>query len=193
MSDIRDFIVSRVRGKLLKTFLSAPRELFYVRQLTRSTQEEINAVRRELIHMTGAGMVKSQPRGNRLYYWFNPEYLFYNELVSLVAKSTGLGAAIIKNQPKLGRITYAMLSGRFVRRLPVNQNQVDLLIVGEVIMPQLAALTKASETEVGREINYSIMSEEELMFRKRRRDPFLLDLLLQSRVMLIGSEDDLVS
>lgn len=193
MSSLSDFIVSRVRVKLLKQFLTSPEELLYVRQLTRGTSEEINAVRRELLHMEKVGMTKSQKRGNRLYFWFNKEYPFYAELLSLVAKTTGLGLSIIKNRERLGKISFAMISGRYVRRMPVKPNQVDLLIVGDVIIPQLTALVKAVELEVGREINYSIMSLEELTFRKHRRDPFLLDVLKGSRIMLLGNEEDFVA
>lgn len=192
MSTLRDFIVSRVRVKILRTFLTTPQELFYVRQLTRALDEEINAVRRELIHMEKAGMLKSQIRGNRVYYWFNTEYKYYPELLALIAKSTGLGRELIKNREKLGKISFIVLSGRYARRTQVKKGQVDLLVVGEVILPQLAAIVKTAEADVGREINYSVMSTEELTFRKRRRDPFLMDLLQQSRIMLVGDEEALV-
>lgn len=193
MSALSDFIVSRVRVKLIKQFLTTPEELLYVRQLTRSTGEEINAIRRELLHMEKVGMLKSQKRGNRLYFWFNKEYRFYQELLALVAKTTGLGLSIIKNRERLGKISFAMLAGRYVRRMQPQQNQVDLLVVGDVIIPQLASLVKTAEAEIGREINYSIMSLEELTFRKHRRDPFLFDVLKSSRTMLIGDEEDFVA
>lgn len=193
MNALSDFIVSRVRVKLFKKLLSSPEELFYVRQLTRMTGEEINAVRRELLHMSQAGMVKMQGRGNRLYFWFNKDYRYYSELSALVAKSTGLGAAIIKNKEKIGRINFAFISMRLVRKMPVKPGQVDLVVIGEVVIPQLTELVKATEGEVGREINYSVMTSEEFNFRKRRRDPFLIDILKGSRIMLVGDEEELVS
>lgn len=192
MSTLRDFIVSRVRVKILRAFLTTPQELLYIRQLTRALDEEINAVRRELIHMEKAGMLKSQIRGNRVYYWFNTEYKYYPELLALIAKSTGLGRELIKNREKLGKVSFIVLSGRYARRMQVKKDQVDLLVVGEVILPQLAAIVKTAEADVGREINYSVMSAEELTFRKRRRDPFLMDLLQQSRIVLVGDEEALV-
>ena len=59
MAALQDFVVSRVRAKLLKVLLADPAEMYYVRQLTRLTGEEINAVRRELLRMVDRGMVKS--------------------------------------------------------------------------------------------------------------------------------------
>lgn len=193
MAKLTDFMVSRVRVKMIQTFLSHPGEMFYVRQLTRETKEEINAVRRELQRMEKSGMLKSEHRGNRLYYFFKPSYLFYQELLSLVAKTTGLGKAIIKNRQKLGQIKFAMFSGKYVRGLPRSNDDVELLIVGQVILPQLAILIRENEAKTGQEINYTVMTEDELKFRKNRRDPFILQVLSNSRVMLIGDEQELVS
>lgn len=190
---LRDLMVSKVRVKLLQTFLAQPKEMFYVRQLVRATGEEINAVRRELGRMEGAGMVKKEARGNRLYYWFNKDYLYFGDLISMISKTTGLGGKILKKKSKLGRIKFAMLSGRFVRDLPPQEGKVDLLIVGEVLLPELAKLVRAEEGRLEQEINYTVMSREEFEFRKKRRDPFLLSILASSRVMIIGDEEDLVA
>lgn len=192
MAKMKDFVISKVRVKLLQTFLRDPEEMFYIRELTRIVSEEINAVRRELINMHGAGMLKNENRGNRLYYSFNKSYLFYPELVAMVAKTTGLGNAIIKNKNKLGHIKFAMLSTRFARKMTRKPDSVDLLLVGQVVLPQLSNIVKEVEAKLNREINYTVMTEEELEFRKSRRDPFILTILYNSRIMLIGDEEDLV-
>ncbi len=165
-------MVSKVRVKLLQTFLYQPDEIFYVRQLVRKIGEEINAVRRELSRMERAGMVKKEARGNRLYYFFNRDYPLYEELLSMVHKTIGLGKEIIKNKSKLGRIKLVMFSGRFARRLPLEEGGVDLLIVGEVDMQVLSRLIKAEEARVKREINYTVMTKDEFNFRKRGETPF---------------------
>jgi len=191
MRSLTDFIVSRVRVKLFTIFFSMPEEMFYVRQLVRECDEEINAIRRELDRLTKAGIVRPQARGNRLYFSLNKQYLFYPELMRLVTKISGLGAAVIKNQQQLGKVKFVFLSGRFVRRMPYRQDAVDLLVVGEIVMPQLASIVQQEQIKVKREINYSVMTEEEFKFRKSRRDPFILDVLKGSRVMLIGDEEEL--
>ena len=190
---LSDIIVSKVRIKLLQTFLAQPDEIYYVRQLVRMVGEEINAVRRELLRMEKAGMVKKENRGNRLYYAFNKNYLLYGDLLSLINKTVGLGELIVKNKSKIGRIKYAVLSGRFARRLPSKESSVDLLTVGEVSLPELSKVIQQEENKIGREINYSVMSNQEFDFRKKRRDPFLLGILAASKVMLIGDEEEMVS
>ena len=192
MASLQDLFISKVRVKLIQVFLANPQEIFYVRQLVRLTGEEINAVRRELMRMEKRGMAVKEQRGNRLYYNFRRDYLFYSELLRFAAKTTGLGQAIIKNKHKIGKLKYALLSGRLVRRRPHKEDDVDLLMVGEIVLPQLAAIVSQFENQLKREVNYSAMTKEEFDFRKKRRDPFILRILTQSRVMLIGDEEDMI-
>lgn len=188
MSQLQDFMISRVRVKMYELFFTNESEMYYVRQITREINEEINAVRRELERMLGAGIIKSEQRGNRLYYFVNTRYLFFQELQQMVAKTTGLGKKIRKNLRKLGTISYVMLSGRYVQGLAPRQGEVDLLFVGEVVLAELTALVKEEEVQLGREINYAVFSLQEFEFRKTRRDPFIMDVLFGSRVMLVGSD-----
>ncbi len=193
MTDLDDFMLSRVRVKLIKTFLTKPREMYYVRQLTRLTNEEINAVRRELNRLEKIGFAKSETRGNRLYYYPDKRYDLYNELVGLVAKTTGLGEDIRKNRNKIGKVKFAMLSGKFAHQLEREEpTEVDLLVVGTIVLPELSAVVRRAEVTRKREINYTAMTVEEFNFRKQRRDPFLLGILSLPRIMVVGNEEDLL-
>lgn len=191
---LEDIIISRVRRKLLELFLTNPGVIFHVRDIVRKVDEEINAVRRELAHMEKAGMVSKEQRANRLFYTFRKDYPLYFELVGLIGKTTGFGWEILRHRGKLGKIKFAMLSGRYVRQMPrKSQNDVDLLVIGNVVVPELTQIVKAEEARRQHELNYSVMTEDEFEFRKRRRDPFVLSTLEGSRLMLIGDEEDLVS
>jgi DNA-binding transcriptional ArsR family regulator len=192
MADLQDLMISRVRVEMLELFFLNPDEMYYVRQITRLINEEINAVRRELDRMLGAGLLKSEERGNRLYYQLNDRYLYYQELLQMVAKSTGLGKQIRKKRRKLGKIEYVMFSGKFIRKQKPSRDEVDLLVIGDIVLPELQALIKNEEEKLGREVNYAVFSNEEFEFRKTRRDPFIMDILYGSRVMIIGSEVDFV-
>jgi len=191
---LEDIIISRVRVKILTLFFTHPGTIFHVRDIVRQVSEEINAVRRELAHMEKAGMVSKEQRANRLFYSFRKDYPLYYDLLELVSKTSGLGLDLIKHRAKLGRIKFAMLSGRYLRGLAKKSStDVDLLVVGNVVLPELSQLVKAEEVRREREINYTVMTEEEFIFRKRRRDPFALSILEGSRSMIIGDEEELVS
>lgn len=192
MASLSDFMISRVRVKLYQIFFHNPKEMYYVRELTRLTSEEINAVRRELNRMDKAGIIKKEKRGNRLYYYLSTNYDFFEDILSLVAKTTGIGQSLRTNRQKLGKIKFAMLSGKYVRRLDRDEAEVDLLIVGDVVMPELNLIIRDEESKINTEINYTVMTAEEFQFRKNRRDPFLLQILSSSRVMIIGDQQGLV-
>ncbi|MBI2614032.1 MAG: winged helix-turn-helix transcriptional regulator [Candidatus Levybacteria bacterium] len=190
---LADLITSQSRIKLLSVLLSHPSEMYHVRELVRRTGDEINAVRRELLFLEKKGIVVREPRANRVYYSLSKNYAFYFDLLRTGAKLVGLGAAILKNRVKIGRIKYAMFSGRFARRMEKRPTDVDFIIVGTVVLPELAILIRDEEKRLQREINYTVMTEEEFSFRKKKRDPFILSVLSGSRVMLYGDEESMLA
>ena len=192
MSDLQDFMISRTRSKLMEMFFLHPEEMYFVREITRLTGEEINAVRRELDRMVNYGLLKSEQRGNRLYYSLNSRYVFHQELQQMVAKTTGLGLQLRKLRRKLGTIDFIMFSAKYVKGKRPFQNEVDMLVIGDIVLQELQVLVKEEEKRIGRELNYAVFSKEEYDFRKARRDPFVMDILYSSRVMIIGAEEEFV-
>jgi len=194
MANLEDIITSKVRVKILDLFFSNLTEMYHVRGIVREIGEEINAVRRELERLENAGILKKEPRGNRIYYFVRYDYPGFSDLLSIVAKSTGMGKQICESRSKLGKVSFVMFSGKFVRRKPSKKDDnVDVLVVGEVVLPELAMIIRTFESKLGKEINYTVMTKEELDYRKKRRDPFLQGIFLGSRVMIIGDEEELTS
>src|SRR4030067_2620513 len=167
--------------------------MFHVRELVRRTGDEINAVRRELSYLEKKGILSKEPRANRVYYSLSKNYPFYFDLLRLGSKTIGLGFEIIKNKVKLGKIKYAMFSGKFARKLKEEPDEIDLLVVGTVVLPELALLIREEEKNINSEINYTVMTEDEFAFRKKKRDPFILSILSGSRIMLIGDEESMLT
>lgn len=189
---LEDLIISRVRVKLLRLFLDNPGKIFHVREMVRQTKEEINAVRRELAHLEKCGLFSKEPRANRLYYSFRKDYPLYPNLLELIVKTGGLGGDILKHRIKLGKIKFAMFSRSFAQGKTSSSEDVDLLVVGNIVLPELAVLVRTEEARRGRELNYTVMSEEEFDFRKRQHDSFLSGILAKPRIMLIGDEESLL-
>lgn len=187
-----DLITSKTRIKLLNIFLENFSGMFHVREVVRRSNEEINAVRRELGILEKKGILNREPRANRIYYYLDKSYPFYADLLKIYAKTSGIGGEVVRKKVKLGKIKFAMLSGGFVTGKEYNPEEVDLLIVGTVILPEIALLIKNEETKRKREINYTVMTEEEFNFRKKRQDPFIYSIIQGPRVMLIGDENALL-
>ena len=101
---LNDIVTSEVRVKLLATLFSEINHDLYVRELTRKVGTEVNAIRRELQRLLKAGIVKKEQRGNRLYYTVRKEYVFYQELLSIVVKEYGIGRQFIDQIHNLGKL-----------------------------------------------------------------------------------------
>lgn len=190
---MEELIISRVRVKLLKLFFTSTQPLLHVREIVRRVEEEINAVRRELVRLEKFSLVTSEWRANRRLYKLRRDHIFYRDLLGLVVKSTGLGGAIIRNRHRLGKIKYAMLATRFAKNESSNAEDVDLLVVGQIVLPELQSLISDEQAKREHEINYSYMDEKEFNFRVRRRDPFIIKVITQSKIMLLGDEEEILS
>ncbi len=191
---LKDILISEVRVKMLSLLLvESHGESLHVRDIVRKVGTEINAVRRELQRMTRIGLLKRRPRGNKVYYDVNTQFVYYPELISLVAKEAGLGGELIKKSKDLGKITYAVMSKAFVRGRVATPMDVDLIVVGSVNADLLKEIILRAEADHKHEINYTVMGEEEFIFRKRRKENFIIQLLSQSRIVLLGDEEEFCS
>lgn len=184
--------VSKVRIKILWLFFSHPDVPYHIRGVVREIDEEINAVRRELLRLEEIKLLLSERKGNRLYFTIQSNFVFYPELLNIIHKSYGLGREIIKSRKKLGKIEYAFLTRAFTKGIRTTMQEVDLVIIGDVDMNGLQAAVQRAERETGREVNYTVMKGSEFTLRKKRKDAFLVSILAGSKVMLIGDEDELV-
>jgi DNA segregation ATPase FtsK/SpoIIIE-like protein len=188
LNSLENIIVSRSRVKLLQELFYLPGEMYYIRQLTRMTEEKINSIRRELKNLDEADIVNSEWRANKRFYWANQDNDLFEEILKIVLKTKGLGRQLIDKRHQVGKIKFAFLSSQLGLNLEPKDERIDLFVVGKVVLPELGVLVRGEEKRRDREINYSVMEKEEFKFRKDKKDPFITDILMQGRVMLIGQE-----
>lgn len=150
---------------------------------------EINAVRRELLRLSSAGLLHKRHSGNRLYYEVAKDYMFLNPLTKILACEYGFGGEIVKHKTDLGDPRFAMVSLEFLKGRVSHQNQVDLILVGKVNLPFLAELVQKEQSRIEHEVNYMALSDEEFSFQKSKRDPLLMSAIGQARVILWGDEE----
>ena len=186
---LNKILVSEVRVNILKLLLLNPNRAFHIRAIVRQVDAEINAVRRELDNLFEINLVNRRQSSNKIFYQIETSHPFFSDLLSLVAKEEGVGATIVKNEKRIGMIDYAVLSLAFLRGRKSTALDVDLFIVGEVDLEVIKNVVKEEEGKMNKEINYSVMSMEEFMSRKRTNDPFIYRVMTQSRTMLIGDDE----
>lgn len=188
---------SKTRVKLLSLFFNNPGRPFYVREITRKIDEQINSVRRELANLLSIGLVSSDGSNNRLYYEVNPKYEYYEQLRSIfttmpmkssdpVVKETREEDKIIKRLRSTGSISFAFLTGSFSRESRTN---IDIFVVGDVNKARLAKVVADLEKEMGRELNYSALSPEEYQYRLSLNDRFVSNVLEAKKIVIIDGQE----
>jgi hypothetical protein len=184
--------ISKVRIKIIRLFFLHPDVPYHIRGVVREISEEINAVRRELLRLEHIKLLKSERKGNRLYFTLLDNFPFYEELLSIVYKTYGLGGEIIRCQKELGEVKYAFLTKAYTKNIKASMQDIDLLLVGEINTTALTSAIQRAERQTGREINYAVLKDSEFILRKKRRDAFTISMLQGSKIMLIGDEDEMV-
>lgn len=171
---------SKTRIKLLKLFMSNPNRSFYVREITRKIDEQINSVRRELSNLHEIGIITSDNSSHKRYYEVNQKYRHYKALASIF--STNDEKPTAKSKPKstgsviesLGEIEFMALSGIFTRD---SNSPADLMIVGEVNKKKLDSYILELEESKGREIRFAVFDKKEAEYRKMVHDRFMVKML----------------
>lgn len=191
---------SKTRVKLLHLFMNNPGKAFYVREITRLIDEQINSVRRELANMLNVGVITSNSTDNKLYYEVSQRYEFYTAFreifagtkdaskkgTSKAAVKSGLVSDWQQSVKGLPGLRVAVAAGVLVEG---SAAKVDLLLVGSVPEHKVKAVVGAIEDSVGREVNYTLMTYDEFYYRMSIRDRFISDVLANKHVIIADSDN----
>jgi len=188
---------SKTRVKLLHLFMNHPGQSFYVREITRVIDEQINSVRRELSNMLEVGVITSDSSDNKLYYQVNQRYEFYSALRAIFANETlvvkpALSEGETVSEQYLSAIAdisalrLAILSGVLVKG---STSSVDVLLVGTLPASKVKAAMAIIEKLEGREINYSVMSYDDFYYRLSVRDKFIIEILNSKHTVAIDKDN----
>lgn len=197
---------SKTRVKLLQLFYSNPNRSFYVREITRKIDEQINSVRRELANLLSMGIIASDNNNNRLYYEVNQSYEFYKPLSEIfggkTVKTTKSKAKdddkeviveeVVKEAPEiielksLGNVELVVYTGQFTRD---TTSGIDLLIVGDVNQSKINNFIDELEKKENKEISYTVMTLRDFDYRKQVKDRFLADVLESKKQVVIDKHN----
>ena len=179
-------IPSKTRVKLLTLFLLNPEREIYLREAHRITGENLNAVRRELASLEEIGLLTSTRRGNARYYVVDRNFPIYHELTAIILKTEGVAKVVRERLAGVGGVDTVFIFGSFASGTAGAASDIDLFIVGDVDENLLMPAVREAESALGREINYVLFPREEMDQRIAMGDPFVLNVLNEPRVMLIG-------
>ena len=176
---------SLIKVRLLKLFLRNSGQSFTLQEVAKRIKSDSLVCQRQIKKLESIKFINSRVKGNRKYYSVNRDFDFYKELKTLVLKSSPASRErILKRLRNLGKINLAVLSGIFV---DAENTRVDILIVGDNIKKKnLSAFLKDLEAEVGKEIDYVLLSTEDFKYRHDMFDRFIRDVLEKPHDKLIN-------
>lgn len=182
---------SKTRAKLLKLFFENPEKSFYVREMTRVIDEQINSVRRELLNLESIGIIKNETFDNKIYYSANTKHPFTHPLNEIFTKRVDLSRDKDVHEStweEYIRPVKNYLAGLVVtNRLP-GQDGIDLLIIGNDKTKKLTHWAEVIEKKLGKPINYVIMSVDDFTYRRSVKDRFISEILEMEITEIIDPE-----
>ncbi|MFO7624784.1 MAG: nucleotidyltransferase domain-containing protein [Anaerolineales bacterium] len=182
---------SHVRAKVIAAFFLSPGEKYNAWELAQKLKVNYSAVWKELARLERLGILISEPQGNSKEYQVNNECPIAPELRSIILKTEGAGLVIREKLLEMGRIHEAYIYGSYASGDADTRSDLDLMIIGDVDLDQLAPVITQLEKKLNRSINYVIYSEDEWNEKRTTKDSFWENVTNDPKISLIGENHDL--
>ena len=191
---LADTLFGKARRRVLGLLYGQPEQTFYLRQIARLTGLSPCAVQYELAALTGAGLVTREEIGNQVHFQANPDCLVFDELRRLMEKTTGLAdhvRAALAPLAEEGKLSHAFIFGSVASGNQTANSDVDLMVIGDATLREIAPALRPVEDRIAREINPSVYTMDGFTKRVASEDHFISSVLRGPRILLLGSEDEL--
>jgi hypothetical protein len=177
MSEILDNLFgSKSKTRLLRFFLQNPEQEYSLTEVAKRNMLKSPSVRSELEKLRKIKFVIKKTKQGKRFYILNQNFVFYPELKNLIAKDNiypqSRSLAKIRG---IGNIKLAVISGAFIN---YHKSKADMILVGDgVSRAKLKNLMKSLEAEIGKEVDFVLMTNEEFKYRLNMLDKFILEFL----------------
>jgi predicted nucleotidyltransferase len=189
---LTNLLGSRLRAKLLGWLFSHPDERYFVRQLTGLLGEDSTNMSRELARLEKMGILVSTREGRQRYYRANKQCAIFSELCGLAIKTTGVTDVLRKAlAPMSDQIRSAFVYGSMAKGTATSVSDVDLLVAGDLDETALHLAVTQAEQQLGRTVNYSLLSQTEFQRRRQEKKGFLARVLAGPMIVIIGSTHEI--
>lgn len=192
MSLLSELLFPVYRRKVLGLLLLHPGKHYHVREIARITQTVAGSLHRELSKLANAEVLIREGSGNQVYYQANRTCLIFDELVSILRKTSGILDVLSEAlEPIVEKIQVALVYGSVASDKETTNSDVDVLIIGEVEYTDVVnALYKPQEI-IGREINPKIYGIEEWSNLLDNNNSFVKEILRKQKLFIKGDSNDL--
>lgn len=190
---LADALFSKTQQRVLALlFVNADRS-FYTNEIIRFVDSGIGVVQRELEKLAASELITVKKIGNQKHYQASRDTPIFEELRSILLKTAGLADILhLALLPLADRIQTAFIYGSIAKGSDTAQSDIDVLIIGKDLdYADVYRVISASEAQLGRPVNPSIYSLQELQRKLADDNAFVSRVLKQPKIFLLGSDDDL--
>jgi predicted nucleotidyltransferase len=189
-----DALFPAVRQEVLAATLMHPERWWYLSDLAAQLGRPPSSLQREVGRLAEAGILETRQEANRTYYRPNAECPLLSELTGLVAKTVGVADVLRRVLiPVAKQIEWAFIYGSLARGEEVSESDVDLLVIGDVTLAELARPLKRAERELGRPVNPSVFPRREFATKLRGGNHFVHSLAAGDKLFLVGEPREFTS
>src|SRR5271154_2513838 len=182
---------SKTRQRLLAFYFTNPRARLHLRDLAKRLGIDPSNLSRELRRLEREGLFKSEVSGRQKYFQLSSAYPLFAELRSIVSKTIGAVPWIAQSFKTIEGIEEAYLYGSFARDQQDAASDIDVLVIGRPGSENLAVCVQRLEKQLGREINYTVLTRNELDERRARKDAFLSNVWAGKRILIGGLREEI--
>ncbi len=175
---------TKLRRKLLAYSFTHPDEDYYVREFSGLIQEDPGNLSRELRILEEEGLYTSVTRGRVKLYSLNKKYPLFRELKKIIFKTEGVEGTLKELVGGFKGISVALIYGSYAKEREKKTSDIDLIAVGKFHRNKFTREIHTLELKLGREINFTVYTQEEFEKEKGREGGFL-NLILKEKIIIL--------
>jgi len=183
--------LTKTEAALLNLFLTNPERSFYMQEIGRILGKKPGAFQRTINNMVSEGMLISEYKANARFFQVNKKFPIYKELKNIVFKTVGVQGSIREVLERVGNVELSFIYGSYAKGKETYLSDIDLIVIGNVNENKLIKELDTLEDKFQREINYKLYTFKEFKKVIEEKEPFILEIIRDKKIMLIGNENEL--
>ena len=184
-------VLTKNKAELLRIFFTNPEQSFYMQEIGRALGKKPGVFQRSLNNFVEEGILESERRANARYFWVNKDYHLYQELKSIVFKTSGVGPSIADILTKIKGVSFAFIYGSYAKGNEHKTSDIDIMIIGNINEAIFISKLDQLEKQIKREINYNLYNLQRFKSDLKEKNPFLMEIMANKKIMLVGAQNEL--
>ena len=191
-SKLAEILFKDYRRRVLALLLLNPDKRYHVREIARLTGTVAGTLHKELTRLADAGILTKENVGNQVQYSADQECLIYDELSSILRKTSGLVDVLANALVSLeADIAVALVYGSMASGKATSASDIDLLVIGNVSLSDVAKAVYSSQEVLKREINPRVYTKNEWNKLITKQDGLVKEIRKQPKLFIVGTKDEL--